>query len=54
MALGHAGRQHSRMGLSAAHTAAAVEPVFVHLRAHRRHFEDLMALRRAGQVLALV
>jgi hypothetical protein len=37
------------MRLAAAGAAAAVEPVFVHLRAHRRHFEDLVALRRASQ-----
>lgn len=38
------------MRLAAACADAAVEAVFVDLRAHGRNFEDLMALRLAGQL----
>lgn len=50
LTLGHPGGQNARMRLAAACAAAAVEAIFVDLGAQRRHFEHLVALRRAGQL----
>ena len=48
--LGRASRQHPRMRPAAARAAAAVEPVLIDLRAHRRDFEDLVVLRLICQL----